>query len=110
MVDLDAELAALKQKQADLHAALGQRRTEFAELQRQKRRVLEHQIRRAQARLTTADRKRRTRRLILLGSYIDSVSQTDPASMTRLRTGLNAFLVRDQDRELFDLPPTEPAE
>ena len=105
MGDLDAELAALKQKQADLHAALGQRRKEFAALQRQKRRVLEHQIRRAQARLTTADRKRRTRRLILMGSYIEHTTQVDPAAQNRLRTGLEAFLVRDQDRALFDLPP-----
>ena len=37
--------------------------------------------------------------------YIDSVSQADPVSMTRLRKGLDAFLERDQDRTLFDLPP-----
>ena len=35
----------------------------------------------------------------------DSVSQADPASMTRLRNGLDEFLERDQDRALFDLPP-----
>ena len=110
MGDLDAELAALKQKQADLHADLGQRRKEFAELQRKKRRVLEHQIRRAQARLSSADRKRRTRRLILIGSYIEHTTQADPAAQARLRTGLEAFLVRDQDRALFDLPPKETAE
>ena len=67
--------------------------------------MLETQIRRAQASLSTADRKRRTRRLILLGSYIDSVSQADPAAMTRLMKGLDAFLERDQDRALFDLAP-----
>ena len=63
-------------------------------------------LRRAQARVSAADRKRRTRRLILIGSYIDSVSQADPVSMTRLMKGLDAFLERDQDRALFDLPPT----
>ena len=52
-----------------------------------------------------ADRQRRTRRLILIGSYVDSVSQADQASMTRLRKGLDEFLERDQDRALFDLPP-----
>ena len=53
-------------------------------------------------------RKRRTRCLILIGSYIDYVSQTDPASMTRLMKGLDEFLERDQDRALFDLPPSDP--
>ena len=52
-----------------------------------------------------ADRKRRTRRLILIGSYIDSVSQADPEAMTRLRKGLDEFLERDPDRVLFDLAP-----
>ena len=40
------------------------------------------------------DRKRRTRRLILIGSYVDSVSQADPVSMTRLMKGLDEFLER----------------
>ena len=65
--------------------------------------TLTRQIRRAQARVSTADRKRRTRRLILIGSYVDSVSQADPEAMTRLRKGLDEFLERDQDRALFDL-------
>ena len=42
------------------------------------------QIRRAQARVTTADRKRRTRRLILIGSHIDSVT-APTGCMRRLR-------------------------
>ena len=36
-----------------------------------------------------------------MGSYVDSVSQADPASMTRLMKGLDEFLERDQDRALF---------
>ena len=50
-------------------------------------------------------RQRHTRRLILIGSYVDSVSQADPASMTRLRKGLDEFLEHNQDRPLFDLAP-----
>ena len=45
------------------------------------------------------------RRLILLGFCIDSVSQADPVSMTKLMKGLDEFLERDQDRTLFDLAP-----
>ena len=109
MADLKAELYALTQKQDDLKAELSQRRKNLVELQRKKRRVLETQIRRAKARLTNAERKRRTRRLILIGSYVDSASQADPASMTRLMKGLDEFLERDQDRALFNLAPKETA-
>ena len=65
--------------------------------------ILKRQIRRAQSRITTAERKRRTRRLILIGSYIEHVTQTDPHSLDRLMKGLDSFLERDRDRELFDL-------
>ena len=51
------------------------------------------------------DRKRRIRRLILIGSCIDSVSQADPVFMTWRDKGLNEFLERDQDRPLFNLAP-----
>ena len=44
------------------------------------------------------------RRLTLIGSCIDSVSQADPEAMTWLTKGLDKFLERDQDRALFDLP------
>ena len=67
--------------------------------------ILKRQIRRAQSRITTAERKRRTRRLILIGSYIEHVTQTDPHSLERLMKGLDDFLERDRDRELFDLAP-----
>ena len=52
-------------------------------------------------------RKRRTRRLILIGSYLEHVTQTDPDQRDRLIKGLDVFLERDRDRELFDLPNKE---
>ena len=58
--------------------------------------ILKRQIRRAQSRITTAERKRRTRRLILIGSYIEHVTQTDPHSLDRLMKGLDSFLERDR--------------
>ena len=42
-----------------------------------------------------------------MGSYVDSVSQADPASMTRLMNGLDEFLECDQDRALFNLTPRQ---
>ena len=96
------ELQQLLARQAALKRELTAKKTALQEAQRRQRQTLTRQIRRAQARLSSADRKRR---LILIGSYIDSVSQADPASMTRLMKGLDEFLERDQDRALFDLVP-----
>ena len=53
------------------------------------------------------NRKRRTRRLILIGSYMEHVTQTDPDLKARLMKGIDGFLERDRDRELFDLRPQE---
>ena len=47
------------------------------------------------------------RRLILIGSYMEHVTQTDPDRKARLMKGLHGFLERDRDRELFDLAPKE---
>ena len=57
--------------------------------------------------LRTAALKRRTRRLILIGSYMEHVTQTDPDLKARLMKGLDSFLERDRDRELFGLVPQE---
>ena len=45
--------------------------------------------------------------LILIGSYMEHVTQTDPDLKARLMKGLDGFLERDRDRELFDLVPKE---
>ena len=59
---------------------------------------------RIRARISVRERKPHARRLILIGSYIEHVTQTDPHSLDRLMKGLDEFLDRDQDRKLFDLP------
>ncbi len=51
--------------------------------------------------------RRRTRRLILIDPYMERVTQTDPDHKARLMKGLDGFLERDRDRELFDLAPKE---
>ena len=60
---------------------------------------------RIRARISVRNRKRRTRCLILVGSYMEHVIQTDTDLKARLIKGLDGFLERDRDRELFDLPP-----
>ena len=104
------ELEHLLARQETLKQELTAKKKELQEAQRRQRDTLTRQIRRAQARVSAADRKRRTRRLILIGSYIEHRTQTDPAEYDRLLQGLNGFLERDQDRALFDLTATtEPA-
>ena len=49
----------------------------------------------------------RTRRLILMGSYLEHVTGDDPGKRDRLMKGLDVFLERDRDRELFDLAPNK---
>ena len=104
-MDRQEKLQHLLARQAALKRELTAKKKALQEAQRRQRHTLTRQIRRAQARLSSADRKRRTRRLILLGSYLDSVSQADPAKQDRLMKGLEEFLERDQDRDLFDLAP-----
>ena len=99
------ELKHLLARQEALKQELKEKKKELLQAQRRQRDTLRKQIRRAQSRLSTAERKRRTRRLILMGSYLEHVTQNDPVSMARFRKGLNEFLERDRDRELFDLPP-----
>ena len=102
------ELQQLLARQAALKQELAAKKKALQEAQRRQRHTLTRQIRRAQARLSSADRKRRTRRLILIGSYIEHTTQADPTAHTRLMQGLDGFLERDQDRALFsdDLRPS----
>ena len=106
-MDPQEELKQLLARQETLKQELKARKKELQEAQRRQRDNLKRQIRRAQTRISAAKRKRRTRRLILMGSYMEHLIQTDPARHDRLIKGLDVFLERDRDRELFDLPPKE---
>ena len=98
------ELDQLLARKEALKQELKAKKKELAEAQRRRKETLKRQIQRAKSRITAAERKRRTRRLILMGSYLEHVTQTDPHSLDRLMKGLDEFLERDRDRELFDLP------
>ena len=101
------ELEQLLARKETLKQELKARKKELQEAQRRQRDNLQKQIRRAQARLSSAERKQRTRRLILLGSYLEHVTGDDPGKRDSLMQGLDVFLERDRDRELFDLPHKE---
>ena len=76
----------------------------FTEKLAQKKAKLKAAQARIRARISVRERKRRTRRLILMGSYLELVPQDDPERKARLMKELDGFLERDRDRELFDLP------
>ena len=102
------ELQQLLARQEALNQELKAKKKELQDAQRRQRDNLQKQIRRAQTRISAAERKRRTRRLILMGSYLEHVTQaTIPTSEIRLIKGLDGFLERDRDRELFDLGPQQ---
>ena len=86
---------------------LKDRTKELLEAQRHRKDTLKHQIRRAQSWVSSAERKRRTRRLILIGSYLEHVTGDDPGKRDSLMKSLDVFLERDRDRELFDLSPRQ---
>ena len=100
-------LEPLLARKETLKQELKARKKELQEAQRRHRDNLQKQIRRAQARVSSAERKRRTRRLILMGSYLEHVTQEDPERKARLIKELDGFLKRDRDRGLFDLPPNK---
>ena len=71
------ELEQLLARQEALKREIKARKKELQDAQRRQRDNLQKQIRRAQARISAAERKRRTRRLILLGSYLEHVTGND---------------------------------
>ena len=77
-MQLQEELEQLMARQEALKQELKARKKELQDAQRRQRDNLKRQIRRAQSRISAAERKRRTRRLILIGSYLEHVTQADP--------------------------------
>ena len=71
----------------------------------------EAQLRARKQRLEAAERSRerklRTRRLILMGSYMEHLAERDGTARERLLRGLDRFLSRPRDRALFGLPERE---
>ena len=101
---LQDELDRLKQRREDLKAAIAAKKREAARLQKKQSQALQQQLRRVRSRLSSSERKLRTRRLIVLGGLMEKEAPT-----ADLLAKLDATLERNQDRALFDLPPKSPA-
>ena len=93
-------LDRLKQRSEDLKAAIVAKKREAARLQKKQSQALEQQLRSVRSRLSSSERKLRTRRLIVLGGLMEKEVPT-----AALLEKLDRSLDRDQDRALFGLPP-----
>ena len=76
---------------------------DFREKLAQKKVKLKAAEARIRARISVRERKRRTRCLILIGSYIEHVTQTDPDRKARLMQRRDGFLGRRFYRQIFGL-------
>ena len=102
---LETRIETLRSKQDELEEKARESKKRIQALKRKKKAVLTRQVKQAQARLNAHERRRRTRRLILMGTLLEhQVSQSEDA-LSELLRDLDDFLKRDRDRELFDLPP-----
>ena len=97
-------LDRLKQRREDLKAAIVAKKREAARLQKKRSQALENQLRSVRSRLSSSERKLRTRRLIVLGGLMEK-EVPDAALLDKLDRSLD----RDQDRALFGLSPRSPA-
>ena len=95
-------LAEAERQLKEQHAA---NKKELTALYKKERGIIQKKIRIAENHISAAERKRRTRRLILMGSYMEHITANDEAAKDRLMKGLDSFLERDRDRALFDLAP-----
>lgn len=74
---------------------------------KQRRDQLTARLQRLQQVEKARQRKPRTRRIILIGSYFEARAAEDTDLRDRPLRGLDGFLTRDRDRALFDLPQRE---
>lgn len=77
----------LKEKLKQTQNALAQKERQRREQERRKERAAD------------------TRRKVLVGAMNMEKAKNDPQKAAELLSDMDAFLVRDDDRKLFDLPP-----
>lgn len=102
---LESRIEKLRSKQDDLEEKARESKQRIQALKRKKKAVLTRQVRQAQARLNAHERRRRTRRLILMGTLLEHQVNQSEEALSGLLRDLDDFLKRDRDRELFELPP-----
>ena len=100
-------LAALKARRDELEQQLSDEKAKLRRMQADRRALLHQQIKRSKSRLSTAERKRRTQRLILLGRLREHQMETQPGVKAAVLAELDVFLTRNDHRALWGLPPLD---
>ena len=72
---------------------------------KKQREALDARIQAAEARSRNNERKKDTRRKILVGAYYLEQAQKNNQAWTALQQIMTGYLTRDSDRKLFDLSP-----
>jgi hypothetical protein len=96
-----AEVVAKKSKAQLLEERIAASQKRLEQL-KQKKKVLE---RKKKAAMSGKARKEDSRRKILIGSMLLAKVGEDEAAQAQLREQLDAYLTRDNERALFELPP-----
>jgi hypothetical protein len=81
----------------------------IAELEK-KREQLNARLNTERKKVQAAERKRSTRRKILVGAMFLDAAAKDNESREKLTRQLDRYLTADRDRELFGLEPRRPAD
>jgi len=95
----EQRLQELQEQQEKVERELKQRRARIVRLKRQQ-----------QAKLTNQRRKEDTRRKVLIGAAILARVQAGEMRDDQLTAMMDAYLERDDDRALFDLPRSSASE
>jgi len=77
---------------------------------KQRREQIEARIKNLEARDRSREKKRDTRRKILIGAFFMEQMEKDEPMKKKILAGLNGFLVRANDRELFGLDKKKPVD
>ena len=88
-------LDRLKQRSEDLKAAIVAKKREAAQLQKKRSQALEQQLRRVRSRLSSQQRKLRTRRLFVLGGLMEKECPPDAAEDDKAASPSNPIQTRD---------------
>jgi hypothetical protein len=93
-------LATSAERTAKLEASIEAQAKKLAELKAKKAKM----DARGRYKEKAEERKKETRRLVLLGAFLKSRMDANEETKTKTIAGLDSFLKRPEERELFNLP------
>lgn len=93
-------MATSAERTAKLEASIEAQAKKLAELKAKKAKI----DARGRYKEKAEERKKETRRLVLLGAFLKNRMDTNDETKTKTMAGLNSFLKRPEERELFNLP------